>query len=46
VILDTSALVAIALGEPDHETLEAKVAAAEAVAVAAPTLVETGIVLS
>jgi len=46
VILDSSALVAIALDEPEREVLIAKVNAAETVGVAAPTLAEAGIVLS
>jgi ribonuclease VapC len=46
VILDSSVLVAIALDEPERESLVAKINAAEMIAVAAPTLVETGIVLS
>ena len=46
MILDASALVAIALDEPARAMLVAKINAAETVAVAAPTLVEAGIVLS
>jgi len=46
VILDSSALVAIVLDEPELETFVAKINAADTVAVAAPTLVEAGIVLS
>jgi len=46
VILDSSVLVAIALDEPEREALVAKIDAANVVAVAAPTLVEAGIVLS
>lgn len=46
MILDASALVAIALDEPEREVLVAKINAADSVAVGAPTLVETGIVLS
>ena len=46
MILDSSALVAIALDEPEREVLIAKVNAAETVGVAAPTLAEAGIVLS
>lgn len=46
MILDSSALVAIALDEPEREALLAKIDVAESVAVAAPTLVEAGIVLS
>jgi len=46
VILDSSALVAIALDEPEREAFVAKINAADTVAVAAPTLAEAGIVLS
>jgi ribonuclease VapC len=46
VILDTSALVAIALDEPEREALIAKIDTAETVRIAGPTLVEAGIVLS
>jgi len=46
VILDASALVAIALDEPEREILVAKINAADSVAVGAPTVVEAGIVLS
>jgi len=46
VILDASALIAIALDGPEREILVAKVNAADAIAVGAPTLVEAGIVLS
>ena len=46
MILDASALVAIALDEPERQTLVAKINEAETVAVGAPTLVEAGIVLS
>jgi ribonuclease VapC len=46
VILDASALIAIALDEPEREILVAKVNAADTIAVGAPTLVEAGIVLS
>jgi ribonuclease VapC len=46
VILDSSALVAIALDEPEREVLIARINAAETVGVAAPTLAEAGIVLS
>jgi ribonuclease VapC len=46
VIIDTSALVAIFIQEPGHEGLVDAVADAPAAAVAAPTLVEAGIVLS
>ena len=46
MILDSSALVAIALAEPDRDVLLGKLNAAESVGIAAPTLVEAGIVLS
>lgn len=46
MIIDTSALVAIFIREEGHERLVEAVAAATAAAVAAPTLVEAGIVLS
>lgn len=46
MILDSSALVAIALDEPEREAFVAKINAADMIAVAAPTLVEAGIVLS
>jgi ribonuclease VapC len=46
LILDSSALVAIALAEPDRDVLLDKINAAQSVGVAAPTLVEAGIVLS
>jgi ribonuclease VapC len=46
VILDSSALIAIALDEPERETLVAKINAAASVEVGAPTLVEAAIVLS
>lgn len=46
MILDSSALVAITLDEPERPDLLAKMATADVIAVGAPTLVETGIVLS
>jgi ribonuclease VapC len=46
VILDSSALVAVALDEPERAELVTKINEASAVAVAAPSLVEAGIVLS
>jgi ribonuclease VapC len=46
VIIDTSALVAIFMQEAGHERLVEAIADASAAAVAAPTLVEAGIVLS
>jgi ribonuclease VapC len=46
VILDTSAVVAIALREPGFEILKQKLARDPAVGIGIPTLTETGIVLS
>lgn len=46
MILDSSALLAIALDEPERQAFVAQINAAETVGVAAPTLVEAGIVLS
>ena len=46
MILDTSALVAMFLQEDGHESLIEAVAAAPAAALGAPTLVESGIVLT
>ena len=46
MILDSSALVAIALDEPEREALIRKINQAGTVGVAAPTLVEAGIVVS
>jgi ribonuclease VapC len=46
VIIDTSALVAIFIQESGHEGLLGVLADAPAAAIAAPTLVEAGIVLS
>ena len=46
MILDSSAIVAIALDEPERATFVERINLAETVAVAAPTLVEAGIVLS
>ncbi len=45
MILDSSAIVAIALDEPGTADLLAKLDRAEVVAIGAPTLVETAIVL-
>lgn len=45
MIVDASAIVAILLKEPGHEALLSKLADAEYVAVGAPTLAETAIVL-
>lgn len=46
MILDTSAIVAVMLREPDHELLLAKMLAVETLGVGLPTLTETAIVLS
>ncbi|MCE5307684.1 MAG: type II toxin-antitoxin system VapC family toxin [Acidobacteriales bacterium] len=46
MILDSSAILAILLQEPGWEKLLDRIGAEPAVAVGAPTLVETGIVLS
>ena len=46
MILDSSAIVAIVLDEPERAEFLGKIDAAEVVAVGAPTLVEAGIVLS
>lgn len=46
MILDSSAIVAIALDEPERPRFIQAINAAQTVAVAAPTLVEAGIVLS
>lgn len=46
MILDSSAVVAIMTREPDDEILRHKMFGADFVAIAAPTLVETAIVLS
>ena len=46
MILDSSALVAIALDEPDRAALLARMDASDVIAVGAPTLVEAAIVLS
>jgi len=46
VIVDASALVAIALREPGFEALRTKLASASSVAVGAPTLAEAAIVLT
>jgi ribonuclease VapC len=45
LILDSSALVAVLLKEPDHERVIERLAENPAAGVGAPTLVETGIVL-
>ena len=46
MILDSSAVVAIVLREPGYEALVAKLAAARAAGIGAPTLAETGLVLT
>jgi ribonuclease VapC len=46
MILDSSAILAVLFREPGFETLVSKIAAADAVAIGAPTLVETGLVLT
>jgi ribonuclease VapC len=46
VILDSSAVVAVALQEPGHERVLAAMSAASALGIGAPTLVETTIVLT
>lgn len=46
MILDSSAVVAVLLREPDFETLFNKLSAASDVGIGVPTLVETCIVLS
>lgn len=46
MILDSSAIIAILLREPGHEALVDQLGGAESPAVGAPTLAETGIVLT
>lgn len=46
MILDSSAIVAVLLRQPEHEPLLEHLAAAEILGVGAPTLAETGIVLA
>lgn len=46
MILDSSAIVAIALDEPERAALVERINGAEMVGVGAPTMVEAGIVLS
>jgi ribonuclease VapC len=46
VVLDSSAIVAILLEEVDHQDLLAKIRTAPGVAIGAPTLVETVMVLT
>ena len=46
MILDSSAVVALLLKDPDHALLRQKIIAADVIGIGAPTLVEAGIVLS
>ena len=46
MILDSSAIVAVILAEPGHETILERISAASALGVGAPTLVEAAMVLS
>ena len=46
MIVDSSAIAAVVFKEPGHENLLAKMASSDVIAVGAPTLVETGIVLT
>ncbi|HEX4495344.1 MAG TPA: type II toxin-antitoxin system VapC family toxin [Thermoanaerobaculia bacterium] len=46
MILDSSVVVAIALREPGHEELVDKLRSADSLGIGAPTLTETGMVLS
>lgn len=46
MIIDTSAIVALVFQEPDHERVERALERATGAGIAAPTLVETAIVLS
>ena len=46
MIFDSSALIALIMGEPGAERLQAVVSEAETVGIAAPTVVETAMVLS
>lgn len=46
MIVDTSALVAIAFAEPGHQDLIAKLANAPSAGIGTPTLAETGLVLA
>ena len=46
MILDSSAIIAILLREPEHEVLRSKLSAAPTVGVGTPTLLEAAIVLS
>lgn len=46
MILDSSAIIAILLKEPEHEDLRSALSAASSIGVSTPTLLETGIVLA
>lgn len=46
MIVDSSAVLAILLKEPDHERLRAQLTAAEYAGIGAPTVVETALVLA
>ena len=46
MILDSSAIVAILLQEPEYESLSLKLASARSLGIGTPTLLETAIVLS
>lgn len=46
MILDSSAVVAVVLGEPGHERLIEALSAEDAPGIGAPTVAETGIVLA
>jgi ribonuclease VapC len=46
VILDSSAVVAVLVEEPGHEELDLKMRQAEVLAIGAPTLVETNVVMA
>jgi ribonuclease VapC len=46
MVLDSSALLAILLGEPGHEALRERLIASESVMIGAPTVVETAMVLA
>lgn len=46
MIVDSSAVVALVMREPEWRTIEEKIGDAKELGIAAPTLLETGIVLS
>jgi ribonuclease VapC len=46
VILDSSAVVAVLIEEPGYEELERKMREADVLAIGAPTLAETGVVMA